>query len=73
MKTIFSVSEGSYSDYVVHCLFTTRDFAEQYLRAMKEADKKRAEKHGHEYYDYDEYRIEEFQLHDSVPIVKEEA
>jgi hypothetical protein len=53
MRTIFAISEGSYSDYTVRVLFTTRELAEAHL----------AEAYGNT---SDAY-IEEFYLYDEPP------
>lgn len=46
-KTIFAVSSGSYSDYRINALFSTKELAQQFKDAVKE-------------YDYNE--IEEYEL-----------
>lgn len=53
MRTVFAISEGSYSDYRVNVLFTTRELAEAH-RAEAYSDPAYAE-------------IEEFYLYDDPP------
>ena len=53
MKMIYAVSEGSYSDYRVSAIFSTKEKAQEFIDTMKKQSDS----------DYDEYNdIEEYQL-----------
>jgi hypothetical protein len=54
--TVYMVTSGDYSSYVVHCAFQTRELAEKYIAAI------RTDAH-------DTYEIEELELWDCVPLV----
>lgn len=77
MKTVWAVTHGDYSDYMVLCLFETEELAKQYCEALWAADDKRTEKEElsfrvfgrREDVSYSGLRIESFQLWDAVPVV----
>jgi hypothetical protein len=49
---VFAMSSGEWSDYGIDALFTTRDLAEEAIRAKSAADR---------------YVVEEFELYDRIP------
>jgi hypothetical protein len=56
-RTVYAVSSGAYSDYSVGLIFETRDLAEEYCATRNTGRPAYGE----------EYEVEEFELHDSVP------
>ena len=49
MNKIYVVTSGDYSDYGIDAIFTSRELAQAFINAFKKRD-------------YDEFRIEEFEL-----------
>lgn len=74
MRTVYAVTHGDYSSYMVLCLFETKELAEAYIEALHQADDRREEAGPDEWRRFGdresrELCIEEFELWDVVPVV----
>ena len=78
MKTVWAVTHGEYSDYMVLCLFETKELAEQYREALWAADDRRIIEDdnlsfrvfgGRGEETWGGLNIEPYQLWDVVPVV----
>lgn len=77
MRTVYGVASGEYSDYFVDCLFETEELAQQYIDAREEAARRGRKAKGLPVDERRTYglwypRVEEFQLWDAVPVLKDE-
>jgi len=61
---VYGVTEGTYSDYHVLCLFTKKEYAQDYIDSIT----RNLEEAKRPVYPED-YAVEEFELFDMVPVL----
>lgn len=75
---VYAVVSGSYSDYSVHCIFSTEELANEYKNLLDEALFRRRLNHGSwsiasAQRAYKEHEVEKFQFFTNIPTVTMES
>lgn len=75
MRTVYAVTHGDYSSYMILCLFDTEELARGYIEALHRADDIRVANDEWAFRVFGERgdpwapKVEPFQLWDAVPVV----